>query len=123
MSYNSKVMAFKSERDNKTWEKPEEFDKIAACGGDAVLGRLVFSLAGRDHGRYFIAVGVYDKEHILLADGSLRTVEKPKKKKLRHVKLTRTVFPLIKEKLIAGKPILNAELRKAVSEFTCQARE
>ena len=116
MSYTYKVMAFKSEKDNDIREKPEENGEIDIKRGETILGRLAFSLAGRDHGRYFIAVGVCDNEHILIADGDLRMIEKPKKKKLRHVKFTRTVFPVIKAKLIAGKPILNAELRKAISD-------
>lgn len=116
MSYNYKVMAFESEKDNNIQKKPEKNVGIDLKSEEDVLGRLVFSLAGRDCGRYFIAVGLYDKEHILLADGDLRKVEKPKKKKLRHIKLTRTIFPAIKAKLIAGKPILNAELHKAIAE-------
>lgn len=115
-------MAFKSEKNNEIRKKSAENGEIAAESRESVLGRLAFSGAGRDRGGCFIAVGVYDEKYILLADGNRRRIEKPKKKKLRHVTLTKTVFPVIKEKLIAGKPVLNAELRKAVSEFNAAAR-
>lgn len=49
------------------------------------VGRVVRSTAGRDKGRLFLAIGVFDEEHLLIADGDLRKVEKPKKKKLRHL--------------------------------------
>jgi len=52
------------------------------------VGRVVRSKAGRDAGRLFLVVGVSDEEHLLLADGDLRKVEKPKKKKLRHLAAT-----------------------------------
>lgn len=43
--------------------------------------RIVRSLAGRDKGRLFLVVGVTDKGELLLADGKMRKVETPKKKK------------------------------------------
>ncbi len=49
------------------------------------VGRVVRSRAGRDCGRLFLVVGIADSEHLLIADGDLRKVEKPKKKKLRHL--------------------------------------
>lgn len=51
-------------------------------------GCVVRSRAGRDSGRLFLVIGVLDEEHLLLADGDLRKVEKPKKKKLRHLEAT-----------------------------------
>lgn len=108
-------MAFNSEKDDDIREKPEKNGQIDLKIEETVFGRLVFSLSGRDKGRYFIAVGVYDEDHILLADGDLRRMEKPKKKKIRHVKFTRTVLPEIKAKLKEGRPVQNAELRKAIA--------
>ena len=45
------------------------------------------SLAGRDKGRRFVIVGVLDDEHVYIADGKMRRIEKPKKKKLKHLKV------------------------------------
>ena len=46
--------------------------------------RIVRSLAGRDKGRLFLVVGVTEKGELLLADGKMRKVETPKKKKEKH---------------------------------------
>ena len=49
------------------------------------LGELVCSKAGRDAGRKFVVVGIVDNRHVLISDGSLRKIEKPKKKKIKHI--------------------------------------
>jgi ribosomal protein L14E/L6E/L27E len=52
-----------------------------------LLGQLVVSLAGRDKGCICAVVGEPDDEgFVLIADGKVRKVEKPKKKKLKHLK-------------------------------------
>ena len=52
-----------------------------------LLGQLVVSLAGRDKGCICAVVGEPDEEgFVLIADGKVRKVEKPKKKKLKHLK-------------------------------------
>lgn len=47
---------------------------------------FIISLAGRDSGRVFIVADVMDDEYVTLADGMLRSIEKPKKKKRKHVR-------------------------------------
>ena len=42
---------------------------------------------GRDKGLYFIVVGV-EENYVYLVDGSVRKVDKPKKKKIKHIELT-----------------------------------
>ena len=48
-------------------------------------GDFVVSRCGRDGGRLFIVTGLCGSEYALIADGKFRKVEKPKKKKLKHV--------------------------------------
>lgn len=57
-----------------------------------LIGRLVYSKAGRDKGRYYVIVEVLDKNYVLVCDGKLRTRERPKKKKLIHLGMTNSVF-------------------------------
>ena len=52
-----------------------------------LLGSIALSLAGRDKGRYFVVVGVIDENHVAVADGRKRKIEKPKKKKLKHLRI------------------------------------
>ncbi len=80
--------------------------------GDLCPGQIVKSRAGRDKDRYFVIVDIVDSEHLLLADGDLRKMDKPKKKKTKHVSKMNIVLDSIKEKLEQGEKITNAELRR-----------
>ena len=52
------------------------------------IGSIVRSKAGRDKGMLFVAVGL-EGGYAYVSDGKLRKVEKPKKKKLKHLQGTR----------------------------------
>ncbi|MBQ3183155.1 MAG: KOW domain-containing RNA-binding protein [Clostridia bacterium] len=52
-----------------------------------MVGRIAVSLSGRDKGRVFLIVDVPDENFVMLCDGCLRRLEKPKRKKLKHIKL------------------------------------
>lgn len=52
------------------------------------VGRIVRSKAGRDKGRMLCIVEVIDDEYVMVADGGLRKLEKPKKKKCKHLQMT-----------------------------------
>lgn len=49
-------------------------------------GMLVRSLAGHDKGRLYIIIEEKEKK-LTLADGGIRTIQNPKKKKTIHVQL------------------------------------
>lgn len=79
------------------------------------IADLVVSLSGRDKNRIFMVVEVIDQNYVLIADGMLRKLEKPKKKKVKH--LGKSQFMLNERlllKLSEGKKITNAELRKSI---------
>lgn len=79
------------------------------------IADLVVSLSGRDKNRIFMVVEVIDQNYVLIADGMLRKLEKPKKKKVKH--LEKSQFALNERlllKLSEGKKITNAELRKFI---------
>lgn len=79
---------------------------------ELTLGQVVYSKAGRDAGRKFVIVGIADDEHVLIADGDLRKIENPKKKKFKHLSFEACVIQQIKDKLKENQKISNAELRK-----------
>lgn len=58
---------------------------------DFVRGQLVHSKAGRDKTRT-LAVLAVEGQMLLLADGNLRKVDNPKRKKMQHVAPTTTVL-------------------------------
>ena len=79
------------------------------------LGQIVLSKCGRDKNKYFIVIGIdQNEEYIYLADGLVRKIDKPKKKKIRHV------FPIdideeLSTKLYNDAKICNSELKKLLS--------
>lgn len=70
------------------------------------LGEVVRSRAGRDRGRVFVIVKLLDGDYALLVDGRLRTLERPKKKKRRHLLKASETRMELKDNL------LNADFRK-----------
>lgn len=58
---------------------------------DIVVGQLVKSKSGRDMMRLFLVYEVVDDEHVLLVDGKVRKLEKPKLKKIKHLIVYHTI--------------------------------
>lgn len=73
---------------------------------------VVISLNGRDGGKRFLVIDMND-EYSLLADGKCRKVEKPKRKKNKHVKLESKATPEVAEKLT--QKMTNSEIRRVLS--------
>ncbi|MBE7031709.1 MAG: RNA-binding protein [Ruminococcaceae bacterium] len=84
------------------------------------MGDIVLSKAGRDSGRYFVVVAV-DGIFVYICDGDLHKIDKPKKKKIKHVKPTEGKSEYVAAKLVEESKVTNTELRRAISEFEEQA--
>ena len=52
------------------------------------IGSIVVSLAGRDEGRRFIVIQEVDDDFVMVANGQLRTMDRLKKKRRKHLKPT-----------------------------------
>ncbi len=81
------------------------------------IGTVVRSKAGRDKGDLFIVLRTEDN-YAYIANGILRKVERPKKKKLMHLQPSGYVSPLIAERLEAAGEVENFEVRKALAEYS-----
>jgi len=81
------------------------------------LGQVVCSKAGRDNGRKFVVVSILDVSYVLVSDGDLRKIEKPKKKKVKHLELTGVVIDSISSKLKNKLKLTNSEIRKALADL------
>lgn len=79
---------------------------------EELLGRVVYSKAGRDFGKAFIILDKIDDNYVSIIDGDLRKVEKPKKKKIKHLNITNNVIEDIKKLIISKESLSNAEVRK-----------
>ena len=75
------------------------------------IGQVVQSTQGRDQGRYMIVLDLLDDEYVLLVDGNLRRLDKPKKKKRKHFIATGLVSEEIRQRVKAAKKMNNALIR------------
>jgi len=79
------------------------------------IGQIVYSKRGRDKGNLFVVVGLCD-EYCFIADGDLRKIEAPKKKKLKHIQPTNNVSELLNEESLL-KGMKNSDLRNILLSF------
>lgn len=75
------------------------------------VGQIVKSIAGRDVGKIFLVFKVIDKEYLYLVDGSLRKLDNPKKKKIKHLMICNDVIDIDVENLN------DSFLRKALKPY------
>ena len=80
---------------------------------------LVLSVAGRDQGMLFFVLDT-DGVYVSLVNGKERKVEKPKRKKLKHVRKVPRPDSMLTEKILSGQQILNSELRRELAKFSQQ---
>lgn len=80
------------------------------------IGQIVHSRAGRDKDRFFIVLSLVNEEYVLVADGDLRKINNPKKKKLKHLALHDLYAEGIKSMLLNNERVTDADLRKALSQ-------
>ncbi len=85
-------------------------------------GCVVTSVAGRDEGREFVVLDLTkDGQYAVIADGKLRKVEKPKTKKLKHLRFyAASAGEDISGKIQNGTLPGNAEVRKALKMFSTE---
>lgn len=84
---------------------------------DIVVGQLVKSKSGRDSGRLFLVYQVLDDEYLLIVDGDIRRLDKPKKKKIKHLIVYHTVVKELKEKMEGEGRLNNSYIRKLLEPF------
>ena len=79
------------------------------------IASVVVSKAGRDEGRTFLVMSEVDEDFVMVTDGGLRGVDRQKKKRRKHLKPTGRVIDELKERLEAGKPVENHEVREWIA--------
>ena len=75
------------------------------------ISDVVVSNAGRDRDQLFYVIGT-EGVYTLLANGKDRKLEKPKRKKVKHVSKVLRAETRVAAKILAGDKVLNSELRK-----------
>ncbi len=85
-------------------------------------GQVVISKCGRDRAYPFIVI-LANEQFAYLVDGQKRKLNKPKKKKVKHLQVTNTIVHDIKDKLENEQYLLDADIRKALLPFKKVVKE
>ena len=78
---------------------------------DFNISDVVQATAGRDRGKLFYVIAQEDA-CLLLANGKDRPLDRPKRKKCKHVQMVLRSETRVAEKLRHGDKVLNSELRR-----------
>lgn len=84
---------------------------------EIVVGQVVKSKAGRDKEQNFIVIDIVDEQYVLVADGDLRKLDKPKKKKIRHLAKYNIICEEVNTRLKNGEKITNLLLRRELEKL------
>ena len=75
------------------------------------ISDVVVSTAGRDKGQWFYVIHE-EPIYLYLANGKDRTLDKPKRKKRKHVQKVLRSETRVARKLSSGDKVLDSELRR-----------
>ena len=78
-----------------------------------MTGMLASSKAGHDKKTVYVIIKE-ETEYVYLADGRLKTLEKPKKKKRKHIQIQYTIPENLREKLSRKESIRNEDIKFAI---------
>lgn len=79
------------------------------------VGQVVEGLSGRESNRLFFIIKIIDDKYVFIADGKKRKLDRPKLKKVKHLK----VYSLYNDKVenkIASDEITDAFLRAELTK-------
>ena len=86
------------------------------------ISDVVVSTAGRDQGEWFYVIAE-DPTYLFLANGKDRTLDRPKRKKRKHVQKVLRSETRVAEKIRSGDKVLNGELRRDLAFLARQMQD
>ena len=86
---------------------------------DIKISDVVVSTAGRDQGELFYVIGE-EPLYVILANGKDRSLDKPKRKKRKHVQKVLRAETRVADKIRLGDKVLNGELRRDLAFLASQ---
>ncbi len=81
---------------------------------DSLIGRFAISGAGHDKDTLYVIIA-QDAKYVYLCDGKYHTLEKPKKKSMKHVTICKEgVLPDLQKRIINKDKIFDHEIKYAI---------
>ena len=78
-----------------------------------MIGKLAISKSGHDKGQLYVIVGE-DERNLYLADGVLKTIDRPKKKNKKHVQPILRIPAEVEAILSSEKELKDLEMKRAL---------
>ena len=76
--------------------------EVKSLQNNDLIGRLVISNYGRDKDQLYVIVDKIDENYYLLSNGKTKTIQMPKKKKLKHFTVLENIEDEIKAAIISN---------------------
>lgn len=84
-------------------------------------GYFARSKAGHDKGKtYIIIEGTREtgkEDIVMVSDGELKPIEKPKRKRTKHLQIILKTDEMIRAKLTDGQEIRNEDIKRAIENY------
>ncbi|WP_018131303.1 KOW domain-containing RNA-binding protein [Effusibacillus pohliae] len=87
---------------------------------EPLIGQIVEVTKGRETGQYAIVVGILSERFVLLADGSKRKFDQPKKKNIQHIRFTGEFAMEVYTSIQQSGRVTNSKLRYCLNRFASQ---
>lgn len=82
-----------------------------------MIGQLATSKAGHDKNRLYVIVAQEDDD-VYLCDGDLRPLERPKKKRRKHIQpINDFVDEKLLSRLLSGEKVYSEEIKFALKQY------
>ena len=81
-----------------------------------MIGKFAISKAGHDKTKLYVIMNE-DLEYVYLVDGDLKPLDKPKKKRKKHIQIINRVDETIQNKLETKQIIYNEDIKRAIKLY------
>lgn len=80
------------------------------------VGMMVRSLAGHDKGKVYMILDVKEP-YVYLVDGKIRTLEHPKRKRIKHIQVNRHIPEWIQMVIQEGRDLQDSDVIRGIREY------
>lgn len=82
------------------------------------IGTFAKSKAGHDCNQIYVIINC-DDEYVYLSDGRIKALDKPKKKKHKHIQVINYIDPVIMEKMQQNN-LFNEDIKRAIKIYKAE---